>query len=63
MYEDLQYEENDLNGGSFFTGNCTCEHSEDEHTWGGCGFVERTWIDRDEDFKVTECACQAGWEE
>jgi len=32
---------------SYFVG-CTCEHEEDEHTWGEC--------------EVEGCKCEGGWE-
>jgi len=33
----------------YFTGECTCDHTREEHGWGGC-------------YK-DGCTCQAGWEE
>ena len=33
----------------YFDGPCTCEHDEEEHTWGCCG--------------VDGCECEAGWTE
>lgn len=32
-----------------FIGPCTCEHTQEEHTWGHCA--------------VDGCDCKAGWEE
>lgn len=32
-----------------FVGNCVCDHTQEEHGWGGCG--------------VDDCVCEAGWEE
>lgn len=34
---------------AYFSGKCTCQHSEEKHTWGSCG--------------VLNCECEAGWEE
>ena len=34
---------------AFFTGECTCDHKEEDHSWGCCD--------------VGDCECQAGWEE
>lgn len=34
---------------AYFVGPCTCDHLEEEHTWGGCD--------------VDDCPCEAGWEE
>lgn len=34
---------------AYFTGECTCAHEREEHTWGSCG--------------VDGCKCEAGWEE
>jgi hypothetical protein len=33
---------------AYFIG-CTCEHEQDEHTWGACA--------------VDGCPCEGGWEE
>jgi len=33
----------------YFTGTCTCDHTPNEHGWGGCN--------------VDDCKCEAGWEE
>ena len=40
--EEIEYQ-------SYFSGECTCEHPKEEHTWGSCG--------------VLGCTCKAGWEE
>jgi len=32
-----------------FVGLCTCEHNEEEHSWGSCD--------------QPNCDCEAGWEE
>lgn len=42
-------EEEDYNECAYFTGECTCDHEDEEHGWGSCG----------ED----DCECEAGWEE
>ena len=34
---------------AYFIGPCTCDHTEDEHSWGSCG--------------KDDCPCEAGWEE
>jgi hypothetical protein len=33
----------------YFTGTCTCDHDQEDHTWGQCG--------------EPGCDCDAGWEE
>jgi hypothetical protein len=39
---------------SSFTGECTCLHDQEVHSWGSCG---------QKDPQGFECACEAGWEE
>lgn len=34
---------------AYFTGECTCDHEAEAHSWGDCG--------------VDDCPCEAGWEE
>ena len=46
---DKEPYEDDYEDHSYFTGNCTCDHDEDRHSWGECG--------------INDCTCQAGWEE
>lgn len=44
-----------------FVGPCTCEHTSEDHGWGGC-IVEVAWLPGTT--IVTEvCPCEAGWEE
>ncbi len=33
----------------YFIGPCTCDHEQEEHSWGSCD--------------VDDCECEAGWEE
>lgn len=34
---------------TYFTGECTCDHDQEQHGWGHCD--------------VDGCPCEAGWEE
>lgn len=34
---------------TYFEGPCTCDHEQEEHTWGSCD--------------VDDCSCEAGWTE
>ena len=38
----------------FFIGPCTCEHEEQDHSWGSCDEPDENGV---------ECKCEAGWEE
>ena len=41
MSDDFEYQ-------VYFAGHCTCEHEEEDHSWGYC--------------LVEGCDCDAGWE-
>jgi hypothetical protein len=47
--EDEEYPEYQAS----FVGPCTCDHEQEDHTWGSCS-VEENGV---------ECPCEAGWQE
>ncbi len=49
MSEEDEGDEADYEEHSYFMGLCTCDHTEEQHSWGDCDYEG--------------CECQAGWEE
>lgn len=46
---------------TYFVGTCTCDHDQEQHSWGSCDVVMRVpGIAR---VREIECPCEAGWEE